>query len=90
MAQPTNGMDGIEAVQHYNYPEVVPPPEGAPKEVYAYGQQQPFAAPAAPEKRICGLRRTTFFLVALLLVVVIAAAVGGGVGGSLATQQAYE
>lgn len=94
MAQSTQGMDGIEAVQNHNYPEVVQPPAGA-KETYAYGygtpqQPQPPVAAAPPEKTICGLRRTTFILLALLLLVVIAAAVGGGVGGSIAVRDAYE
>ncbi|SPO01573.1 uncharacterized protein DNG_04246 [Cephalotrichum gorgonifer] len=93
MAQPTPTIpDGIEAVQHHNYPEVVPSPALlSGKESYTPSSGPQYALPVSPpEKKILGLRRTTFLLLLLLILVVVVAAVGGGVGGSMAVDNAYK
>ena len=91
---PTMVHDGLEPVPHENYPEAVLYPttheKGLSPGPGGYQNVPPAHGSSAPEKKICGLRRTTFLLLALLIAVVIAAAVGGGVGGSVAVRDAYE
>lgn len=46
---------------------------------------------AAPEKRICGIRKRLFIIIAVIVgLVVVGAAVGGGVGGSMAARSSDE
>lgn len=94
MNKPTIVADGLEPVPQSNYPEAVHPPpinEKGPSPGPVAPHRLPLAfSPNAPEKRICGLRRTTFILLVLLALVIVAASVGGGVGGSRAVDGAYE
>jgi len=60
------------------------PPGGDDEQTYVGSE-------AAPEKRICGIRKRLFIIIAVIVgLVVVGAAVGGGVGGSMAARSSDE